>query len=164
MSDEVAGAGLVQTAPRTKVLKNGAVYDLDAGRIVANPGGGTSAITQATASDMHALRAEKYQRAAVKGLSRVPGADKRAVGTPLAAWSYIVGKQAELATMIDKGRSSTEAARFVGGAIGIMGLGGSAGANSGGDNVNISVPGAFLRGLLDDLRRARAENDQNESG
>ncbi len=48
-----------QIQPRTKVLKNGAVYDLDKGRIVANPGGGTTAITKETASLLKRRRQEK---------------------------------------------------------------------------------------------------------
>ena len=155
MGEEVASQ---PAGANVKVLANGAVYDLDAGRIVAMaPGGGSTGITQANTGEMARLRAEKYRRSAAAGLARIHPSN-----TPIAAWSYIVEKQSELATMIDKGRSSTEAARFVGGAIGILGSGGAAGANSGGDTVNISVPGAFLRGLLDDLRRARGENDQNE--
>ena len=53
MSDEV------QEKPRTKVLSNGAIYDLEAKRIVANPGGGKNAITKETASEYHAKRQEK---------------------------------------------------------------------------------------------------------
>jgi hypothetical protein len=45
--------------PNTKVLKNGAVYDMDKGRIVANPRGGTQAITSANARDMQRLAVEK---------------------------------------------------------------------------------------------------------
>ena len=159
MSDEVVSGDLVQAAPRTKVLKNGAVYDLDKGRIVANPGGGTTAITQANATELINSRWERYRNSAVEGLAAAGAVNNR-----VDAWAWIVEKQAGLAADVEKGRSSTEAARFVGSAVGAMPDRGSAGANSGGDNVNISVPGAFLRGLLDDLRRARADNDQNESG
>lgn len=45
--------------PRTKVLKNGAVYDLDRGRIVSNPGGGTTAITPERSRELKRMRAEK---------------------------------------------------------------------------------------------------------
>jgi hypothetical protein len=54
------------TQSRLKTLKNGAVYSLDEKRIVANPGGGTAAITQANASAMARARWEKYRRAAVR--------------------------------------------------------------------------------------------------
>lgn len=55
------------TQPRTKVLANGAVYDYDKGRIVANPGGGTQAITSDTAHDMLRARALKRARLATEG-------------------------------------------------------------------------------------------------
>ena len=154
MSEEVVPAG-----QNVKILKNGAVYDLDKGRIVANPGGGTTAITQANATELINSRWERYRNSAVEGLAAAGAVNNR-----VDAWAWIVEKQAGLAADPDRGRASTEAARFVGSAVGAMPERGAAGANSGGDNVNISVPGAFLRGLLDDLRRARAENDQNESG
>lgn len=49
--------------PRLRTLKNGAVYDLDKHRIVANDGGGTAAITTANASEFHARRqARKRER------------------------------------------------------------------------------------------------------
>lgn len=51
-----------ETQPRTKILKNGAVYDLDKGRIVANPGGGKSAITPERSKELRELRAAKAAR------------------------------------------------------------------------------------------------------
>lgn len=46
----------------TKLLPNGAVYDLDRGRIVANPGGGKHAITSENAHAMHARRLERKHK------------------------------------------------------------------------------------------------------
>jgi hypothetical protein len=43
----------------TKVLKNGAVYDMVTKRIVSNPGGGHAAITKETSSEMRARAQEK---------------------------------------------------------------------------------------------------------
>lgn len=60
-----------QIQPRTKVLKNGAVYDLDKGRIVANPGGGTGAFTPETSRKAKEILAEKKREAIVRGASRV---------------------------------------------------------------------------------------------
>lgn len=48
-----------EAKPRTKVLKNGAVYDYGRGRIVANPGGGTTAITPQKSSEYKQARKEK---------------------------------------------------------------------------------------------------------
>ena len=60
---------------RYRQLKNGAIYDMDAKRIAANPGGGTSAITQANASEYHQLYARKRleaELAASRGLALQP--------------------------------------------------------------------------------------------
>ena len=130
-------------------LKNGAIYDRTKGHIVANPGGGTTAITQATASEMHALRAEKYRRAAAAGLARVHPSN-----TPMAAWGYIVERQSQLATTIDKGRSSTEAARFVGQAIGVLGVKQDTESQA---RQPAFAPGLILGAWLDDLRRFREQ-------
>ena len=51
----------------TKILANGAIYDLDKGRIIGNPGGGTTAITQAQSSAMANLRWDRYRQAAADG-------------------------------------------------------------------------------------------------
>jgi hypothetical protein len=58
------------TAPRTKVLKNGAVYDMNKGRIVANPGGGTHAITSANARDMQKLAVERKREVVAHAANR----------------------------------------------------------------------------------------------
>jgi hypothetical protein len=132
-------------------LKNGALVDPVTRRIVANPGGGKSAITPAVSSDMLKLRAEKYRQAAAAGLGRVPGGP----GSPVAAWGWLIEKQAALAADIEKGRSSTEAARFVGTAIGV--LGGPKEAETGQSGAGGVLPGDTLRRLLADLRVLREQ-------
>jgi hypothetical protein len=133
-------------------LKNGAVYDRSKGRIVANPPGGPStAISQSNTDDMRRLRAEKYRQAAAAGLGRVPGGP----GSPVAAWGWLIEKQAALAADIEKGRSSTEAARFVGTAIGV--LGGKNEPESGSNVPGGVLPGDTLRRLLADLRVLREQ-------
>jgi hypothetical protein len=67
-----------------------------------------------------------------------------------------------LAADIDKGRSSTEAARFVGSAIGVLGAKNE--AESGQNAPGGVVPGAILRGLLADLRLLRDQLGEDESG
>ena len=149
------GEEVSQDTSGLRVLKNGALADPETGRIVANPGGGKSAITPANTSEFAKLRAERYRQAAVAGMRRAASAS--GAGTSGAAWGYIVEKQSELATMIDKGRSSTEAARFVGSAIGV--LGGPKQAEQGQNGVNQVLPGDTLRRLLDDLRLFRRQMD-----
>ena len=98
-----------------RTLPNGAIYDMSIKRIVANPGGGTSAITQANASEYHQLYARKRleaELAASRGLARV------AVSGPseFDAWSDIAANMGSLALQPDPkyGRVSVEAARVVG--------------------------------------------------
>lgn len=51
----------------TRVLKNGAIYDMDKKRIVANPGGGTQAITSENYHQYAAARAAKRARLYAEG-------------------------------------------------------------------------------------------------
>ena len=95
-----------------KVLDNGAVYSLDRGRIAANPGGGTTAITSQNSGALARRSREVYWEAAQKGLA---SAHKR---TSEDAWAYLTGRQSELAADTSRGRASTEAFRAVGQAIG----------------------------------------------
>ena len=95
---------------RFKLLASGAVYDLQAGHIVANPGGGVHAITTEKSQDMHRKRRELQlmsARAFRVGMARQAGS------TLHDALGKIAGVQYELAT--DKGakRASTEAAKFL---------------------------------------------------
>jgi hypothetical protein len=62
---------VITTNTRTKVLSNGAVYDLDKKRIVANPGGGTTAITSEKASEFHARRQELKRQRIMAGAAKV---------------------------------------------------------------------------------------------
>ena len=107
-----AGGGDGNGKPRTKTLKNGAIYDLDTKRIIGGPpGGGTitgTAITQSNANEYHELSREKRLDAVYRGLA---AGTRRA--NAHAAVEAIAAKQAELAMSIDRGRASTEAARFV---------------------------------------------------
>jgi hypothetical protein len=65
-----------QQEPRLKTLSNGAVYDLDKGRIVTGPpGGGTQAITSDNAKEMLARRRLVGLRAQLRGLARAEGVD-----------------------------------------------------------------------------------------
>ena len=58
-----------------KRLKNGAIYDMDNGRIVANPGGGSHAITSDTASGFLARRRAVGLRSQLRGMVRGAGYD-----------------------------------------------------------------------------------------
>jgi len=59
-----------QAKPRTRILENGAVYDIDKGRIVANPGGGKYAITAQNSSAYHARRQEIKQQKLLEGAAK----------------------------------------------------------------------------------------------
>lgn len=58
-----------------KTLSNGAVYDMSKGRIVANPGGGTHAITSDNAHAMLARRKAVGLRSQLAGLAQAKGID-----------------------------------------------------------------------------------------
>jgi hypothetical protein len=81
------------TQTRTKVLKNGAVYDLVEKRIVANPGGGTAAITQANASALARMRWEKYRRAAAREITSEAKSVNPAVATSADAFGLLMANQ-----------------------------------------------------------------------
>src|SRR3990167_11452564 len=106
--DQAQPAGLIPA-------KNGALRDPDTGRIVANAGGGASAITPANASEYHQLYAQKRleaELAASRGLARVAVSGS----SELDAWSDIAANMGGLALQPDPkyGRVSVEAARVVG--------------------------------------------------
>ena len=93
----------------TRVLKNGAVYDMDRKRIGENPPGGTTtAITQANAAEYHELSRQQRLNAAYRGW--MSGTKRSNAHDALEA---IVSNQTELAMNIERGRASTEAARFI---------------------------------------------------
>ena len=148
------------TSERYRELKNGAVYDMETKRIVANPGGGKSAITQATSSELRARWAEKKleaQLAAQRGIGRLVSS-----GSDLEAWEAIVEQQGTLAMDIEQGRASTEAARFTGLAAGYLSdrRGGSQDPAPGG--VNITLGAGVVRELLDVLRESRVSQDESD--
>jgi hypothetical protein len=105
------------TPPNTRVLANGAVYDLDRGRIIAAPPNDRQPINQESAREFHVLRQRKQmlaEMAAQHGLARLSS------GAPSAyrAWADIIeaqGKQAK------SGKAHSDAnARFVGQATGFL--------------------------------------------
>ena len=76
----------------TRVLSNGAIYDMTVKRIVGNPGGGSTAITQANASALSKSRwqqrRERYESGLTKAMisaGQLPAGDT----LPAAAWEVI---------------------------------------------------------------------------
>ena len=102
------GNGGNGSAPRTKVLANGAIFDIDRRRIIGNPPGGpTTAINKSNVVEYHEMSRQAKLEAVYRGLAAGTGRSNAH-----AAVEAIVAKQAELAMAIDRGRASTEAARF----------------------------------------------------
>ena len=101
-----------QPQPRTKVLKNGAVYDLDKGRIVANPGGGTHAITSANAGAMLQKRIEKKRNAIARAANAVLAEGSKWEGKGFDFVEAIAEAQMVKATNPDDPKA-TDAARFL---------------------------------------------------
>ena len=141
---------------RTKLLSNGAVYDLDAKRIVK----GSSPDYLGTLRDRRRELAAKEARygmvRAVTGASAIKGIGGRTeANTPAKAWGVIVEMQADLAQAIEQTRASTEAAKFVGRAAGLI----SDGSERAQAGTQIAVVLQLAPGTLSYLERTLAEDE-----
>ena len=97
----------------TKVLRNGAVYDMDKKRIVANPGGGTTAITQATASAMATLRHQKLQEQAEQAAMEAASDHDPGLTQVPAGWIRPIVKARYKAAIDPKNSRGVESAKFI---------------------------------------------------
>lgn len=104
------------------------------------------------ASALAARRWELYREAAADAVQRASAAT-----TPMAGWGVIVERQAKLAQDTEKGRGSTEAARFVGSALGLLGEGRRQDEAQQAQPARDLLPGVALRALLGDLRQLKRE-------
>jgi len=95
------------SAPRTKVLASGVIYDLDKGRFVGSAHANPYAINPTNAHEYHELSRQARLKAVYRGLATGTGRSNAHD-----AVEAIVARQAELAMDIERGRASTEAARF----------------------------------------------------
>ena len=102
-----------QEQVKTKILPNGAVYDLEKHRIIANPGGGRGAFTPESARQAQARRLELKRAAVVAGANAaVERGEYHEQFGDLAFVSAIAEVQADKALTPDDPKS-TDAARFV---------------------------------------------------
>ena len=139
---------------RYQVLANGAVYDHGVKHIVKAPPAELQTFTnQENARQAITSRWVAAQEAAITGLARVGGSD-----SALAAWSNITERQGDLAQLIEKGRSSTEAARFVGQATGFLRDRADVSTQQQPTDALTGVELADLRDLLGKLRAWKQEN------
>ena len=138
----------------TKVLKNGAIYSLDTKRIVANPNGGTAAISQANASAMSNLRWQKVAEAQSHAIESIR--EVSATPTGLAAWGKLVGFRYERA-LDRKNTRGTEDARFVGHATGYLPLQRAEQDGASGASVRIDIGQDALAALLDAVTGRREQ-------
>ena len=133
-----------QEAPeRYRILSNGAIYDMQDKRIRGNPGGGETAITQASASEMSKLRVARAREAFVTGL--IEGTGVRPQDGDARAWQEVGKKAGELIQAAKSPRGFSDLAKFVGQAGAYMGDNGS---NSGQDTSNEEIKDALVA-LLD---------------
>lgn len=99
--------------PKTKTLKNGAVYDMEKHRITSNPGGGLAAFTSESAKAAQARRQELKRAAVVAGANAaVERNDYKEAYGDLAYVAAIAEVQTNKALTADDPKS-TDAARFV---------------------------------------------------
>ena len=102
-----------QTQPeRLRTLKNGAVYDMQTKRIVASPGGGTTAITKETTGAMQARRQELKRERIIAGANAAVADGGKFDGRDLDFVEAIAEVQAIKALNPDDPKS-TDAARFL---------------------------------------------------
>ncbi len=104
-----------ETKPRTKVLKNGAIYDMDKGRIVAMKpeiAQVNTQITQANSGELQARRHELKRAAIARGANAVVAEGGKFDGTDLDFVEAIAEAQAIKALNPDDPKS-TDAARFL---------------------------------------------------
>ena len=97
----------------TKILSNGAVYDMEKKRIVANPGGGKYAITSENASEFHAKRQEKKRAVIAAAAAEAVENDtlRRTHGDE--AWIAAIAQAQYLKATTPDDPKSTDAARFL---------------------------------------------------
>src|SRR3990170_2928922 len=154
--EHMPGNGGDGSAPRTKVLKNNAIYDLDKGRIVGFAGPNPYAINQSNSNAMSRLRWDKVAEAQAQAIESIR--DVSFSPTGLAAWGKLVGFRYERAMDADNKRG-TEDARLVGHATGYLPLNRAGDDASGGLSVTAHVSGDALAGLFSLLAGKRAEVD-----
>jgi hypothetical protein len=147
---------VLQDPSRYSQGKNGVVYDHELKRFAANPAGGpsTGIKSQSQAAALASTRwqmVERAQLAARRGLADLSGTK-----SSLAAWASIVREQAELAKDTERGRHSTEAARFVGQATGFLAdRRGNTDPEQAGATLHLS--NSALSQVLDAIAQARQE-------
>ena len=146
-------------APRTKVLKSNAIYDLDKGRIVGSAGPNPYAINQTNSNAMSRLRWDKVAEAQAMAIESIR--DVSFSPTGIAAWGKLVGFRYERAMDADNKRG-TEDARLVGHATGFLPLNRAGDDASGGLSVTAHVSGDALAGLFSLLAGRRDEIIEGE--
>jgi len=118
-----AGVTYLVDGKQARQLPNGAILAIDTGKIVANPAasgqpGATSGITTENHRD---IREKLFERRLQSQLAAGSGMAKGTMTAgELQAWEKIAAAQAGLALDVERGRASTEAARFLGAATGFL--------------------------------------------
>lgn len=99
--------------PKTKVLANGAVYDLEKKRIIANPGGGSHAITSERASEFAQLRRERKQAVIQATANSAVENGKYRASYGDDAWIAAITEAQYIKATTPDDPKSTDAARFL---------------------------------------------------
>ena len=151
--DDAPAIPAVTLLPGQRLLKNGAVFDEERGRIVANnPALNPHAITKETTQHYHELKRERVQAAVQQGI--IAGADRRTIDASIGA---ITEAQTHIALNEMAGRASTEAARFVFQVAGFM-PGKAEQADSTARDIGRGIADVLCQ-LLQDNTHFIAEND-----
>ena len=138
------------------VMANGTWKDKTTGRFLPGVKPTTAIQNRSQALELTRARWDKARDAAELGLTRLSG------DSAYAAWADIVENQAKMAADAEKGRSSTEAAKFVGHVTGFVA---DRRQNDGifVQNAQIAiVPGELLSSIVADMGELRNQVEQND--
>ena len=97
----------------TRTLANGAIYDMDRHRIVANPGGGRGAITKQNAAQMAEIRRQRKQEAIAKAANDAVLRDDWRVGYGEYAYVAAIADTAMVKATTPDDPKAIDAARFL---------------------------------------------------
>ena len=105
-----------ESTSHLRTLSNGAVYDMVKKRIVANPGGGTHAITSERASEFAQLRQDQKRQALMRAANAVAAQGGSVDGHQMAgdmAYVEAIGEAMAMKALTVNDPKAVDAARFI---------------------------------------------------
>lgn len=144
-----AASGGAVTGDHIRILRNGAKFNTLTHRIVGGPTV-SPMLDPAVREKAKVNRYELAKKAARRGMEKAGGVNIQNVGKRVSAldvWSEVIEAQTRLAMDVESGRSSTEAAKFVGRAADLLQDDRSSG-QSGGQGMQLTLDNDVSNALL----------------